>query len=217
MSINPDSGAMANDTDYSDFEYQQIAGHIELEDGGNVNGSAVHNIEPLEGGGGLDNNEVAELVYVQLTASVEVEAENGGTGGHVEQRGVLGANLGQSRDTELESAANRVRLGEAGDPGSAIVDTNSTSADYETYTQVEDRIFVPFTVHSGDGGLKTTTFTRSWRDLTGRGPVLDATDDINIHHRLVKSGGGPTQSVVRAHLVWDTAETSDAGRAFSVP
>jgi hypothetical protein len=59
---------------------------------------------------------------------------------------------------------------------------------------------------------------RPWRQVTGRGPVLDSNDDIGVNSRLVVNDsiiGCVGQ--VRAHLVWDVAEVDDAGRAFSVP
>lgn len=198
-------------TDYSDFEYQQTAHSVTLGDSGNVNATGGFQVEPLEGQGGLNTNEVAELVAMFVTVSVEYEGEEGTAPSDYECRGVIGANLGNNDSFELENGAN------SAEDGTLITGTSSNPS-FASYVEAEDQIFIPVR-HDGstEGSPNTIQYERQWRELTNRGPVLDASDSIDTVLRLVKSGGNNMRAVARLHLIWDTAEVSDAGRAFSVP
>lgn len=217
MSINMDGSDV---TDYASFEYQQIGGDPILggATGGSVGAEFLYEFEPLASIGGLANNEVAELVYHELQITLEPEAEQGNdqnVSSDFEFRGVFGANIGQGNGFQ----------GLANDVEEQI--SNTTNG----YDAAEDRIFqlfrangvLPFddeTNGPGGGALPTTAiYEKPWRNLVGRGPVLDSNDDLSLSGFINGSDTvlDDAGANVRVHLVWDVAETDDAGRAFSVP
>jgi hypothetical protein len=59
---------------------------------------------------------------------------------------------------------------------------------------------------------------KNFRDLVGRGPVLDSNDDLTVLGRVVNANTAiDVRGDVRIWAAWDVAEVDDAGRAFSVP
>jgi len=215
-------------TDYSDFEYQHFDFEHNIPAGpsdNNTRSEARGDLTPLEGIGGLDVNEVAELVAVELQARIELENEEGNQSkpSAVEFRGAMGANLPN------EGGIGSSQIGKEVD-GEIIVDRNGESFARFNNTVVEDRIFQLFNADAGfpfdddvngNGGSGFTDnfyAVKNFRNLTGRGPVLDSSDDISVISTLNASDqAAGVAGHVRASLIWDTAEVSDAGRAFSVP
>lgn len=233
MSINMDDDS---GTDYSDFEYQTISAQLQLfesdDSTGNTSAAATGLVtfEPLGGIGGLDNNEVAELVYVETYAALEHEDESADqdVGTSTEFRGNLGVNL-PATDAALVDT-NRV-----GGPSveGQLIEANDIAEDNVEVVGDEgtdDRRLQHFKVvggppfddqTNGPGGSNFSTVWHSekaYRQMVGRGPVLDSNDDITVALRAAAE-----DTVIdyigdfKAHLVWDVAETSDAGRRFSVP
>jgi len=234
MSVNMDFDESSPGTDYSDFEYQQTSIAMEVGAGSTSNPrvQAIYDVPILDEVGGLDNNEVAELVYLETHAIVEIEDEQAdqdvATTG--ETRGVVGINLPESREGLPDPAAtgNTNRL------NATVVDVDSDQTEdalnFQGDTRVEDRFLqmyhtafgLPFDDEAngpgGAGFMEAFHAEKDYRSLTGRGPVLDNTDEMNIGIALTVSDKTATATgTVRTHMVWDIAETSDAGRRFSVP
>lgn len=226
MSINMES---MDEADYSDYEYQIVVhehSHVGSNDESNPNTTVKSTAEPLADVGGLDVNEVAELVYYEIEVNLEHEqagfnqTEASSTNG----RGAFGANLASNK--EIMPNPDR-----AGDLPTDIVENKRGTASVDAFSRVTDNIFSIFEVQgspafddaadSGAGGGEGVGFVskeRNYRQLTGRGPVLDSNDDLNIITRLAGENTVQGEQInVRLHLVWDTAEVDDAGRAFSVP
>lgn len=228
---DPETGQFVSDDgtdmDYSDFEYETFS--IEHAGNGdpNLNVARAFQWEPLQQIGGLDVNEVAELVYMEISAAIEYEDEDGdqNLASDAELRGVIGANLDGVNDLHAHSNSRLQVVDED--------EVNGTLAGQGGLSDLknESRIFAPFNAYgsapatsaangAGSNGASTVIQTnRNWRGLTGRGPVLDSSDDMSVVARLI-SGQTADISVVgsiRGHLVYDTAEVDDAGRAFSVP
>jgi hypothetical protein len=216
-------------TDYGSFQYQQGECRLAfLTTNGNTRGAAAFQFDPLASIGGLDNNEVAELVYASITVQPEIEDEDAdqNVGTTFEIRGLFGANIDGFKGEELSPTGQ--------DPADAEIydldnineaDVRALQKDvardevFETFRSVSS---IPFDDEAngpggGFGGIGVVK-EKNWRDLTGRGPVLDNNDKLGI---LISQNTGDSiinvASNVRYHLVWDVAETSDAGRAFSVP
>jgi len=83
-------------TDYADYDYQVLRVEDKAtNNSGSVNEQFLTTIEPLEAIGGLSNNEVAELVYMEVQATIEPEdeSESQGVATIAEYRGVIGANI----------------------------------------------------------------------------------------------------------------------------
>lgn len=222
MSVNPD---MNESTDYGDFRFQQVQFEHKdrTADGANSQSTIVFEVDPLESMGGLQTNEVAELVYMETQVSLEYEDETDDqdVGASVEYRGSVGANL--------DAKADEVGSGNtAGDV--TIIDASGGSDTSTVRTQAKDEVFQSFRLQGnppfddetngpgGSGDNQTVVYEKNWRQLTGRGPVLDANDDISQVSRLILADHIiPISALTRLHLVWDTAEVDEAGRAFSVP
>lgn len=222
MSVNPDG---SGGVDYSDFEYQQIY-HVHNHNSLSGDG-AVSKIQtqtsPLRGIGGLDNNEVAELVYMEVQTFIEhAQGDNDqDVGSETQFSGVVGANLPPQASILPNSGTSL---------DGTVIQSNNVTPTIEGSENSEDRVFQPFQMGKspafddqtngpgGAGSMNTLSLERPWRSLTGRGPVLDSSDDMTIvtnlrqEDEVIEARGN-----VQVHCVWDIAETSDAGRAFSVP
>lgn len=229
MNMREAAAGTMDGADYSDYRYQ----HFDYEhssqaeaDVTNRRSETFASLEPLSTAGGLDQNEVAELVAYELHATIENEPEEGGdqdVATSIEFRGTFGANLGKNGG--IGSSQQGVQV-----DGEVIDQRESGVLARFNNTTVDDRIFQLFRADSGypsddqangpGGNASPTDFyvMKKFRDLTGRGPVLDATDDITLNTTLI---AGDLNSGVAGHvrvtLIWDVAEVSDAGRAFSLP
>lgn len=227
MSMSPSD----TETDYGDFRYQHSNSTVtirqSLEDFGNTRVQTVTPIDPLAGAGGLDVNEVAELVRLQIDVIIEYEDEtaNQDVATFSEIRGAVGINLPDSQSAFLDNANYPQEDG-------TVVSARGISEDNvnpRTNTNTNDRILQPFATtgsppHDGDtspgsGGYSNVkTYTLNYRSLIGRGPVLDSNDELSAAIAVVTGDITIDHKVtVRAHMVWDVAETDDGGRAFSVP
>ena len=211
--------------DYSDYKYQHFQTEVTATNpNNNPQVTGVVNFDPVSTEGGLEQNEVAELVYYDLDVSIEYEKEASAAtkASFIEQRGILGANLPLDEDFSLSRGQNNT------DTNEVDVRASDSGINVDGQTLTDDRIFQLFQTRAGaafestDGGSsghhQVTQYRKNYRDLTGRGPVLDSTDDISLFQSL--NAGNVVENVegqVRGTLVWDIAEVSDAGRAFSVP
>jgi hypothetical protein len=226
MDMSEMTGMEHSGSDYAEFEYQVF--NIEHSTGRpptNPLGDIVYNFDPIQEFGGLDNNEVAELVYSEIQVGLETEEEQGDqtAASSIEARGFFGANL-DSTNVLIQNSENTVD----------VVDTNGQNllVGQNGGTRSRDEIFQPYQVHGtqpfdgiadgtgGGGNLDDQTFIKNWRELVGRGPVLDSNDNLAVAERLIAGDKAPDTTVrsqIRGHLVWDIAEVNDAGRQFSVP
>jgi hypothetical protein len=218
----------SGETDYSDFEYEQIQfGHGIEPDGSDSNLAYEDHIDfdPLGQAGGLDNNEVAEIVYHELHVSLEFEDadvnQSIATDGEV--RGVFGANLPPNLTLDSDIGTQQFR-----DDTSPVEIRGGTVAQNLVDVTNDNRIFQIFNARGGpsansSGGRSNPTenvekYEKNWRALTGRGPVLDANDSLSINAFMtVGNCVTPTFSDVRGHIVYDIATVDDATREFAVP
>lgn len=231
MSINMSSD---EPTDYSSFEYQHVQ-YAHKERGNNSGRSTVTNsVEVLPNSGGLDVNEVAELVAVRIQAQVYGDdfGDVADTAqGHLDFRGVMGANLNDVSDQIQGNRTETTDLNKLSEPGTTLETDDGADPISSIFGHDKDEVFLtysagndtPFSsdaggVGGGGGSTHTTDETVNFRELYGRGPVLDSADDITFVSTLVKSQVSATaEGIVRVTLVWDIAETDDAGRRFAVP
>lgn len=240
---DPETGqfmsADGSEADYSDYEYQQIEIQhpITNSDGGDEESATAlsFGVEPLGARGGLDTNEVAELVAMRYQVIIEPEPDGTQqTVGQVEFRGSIGSDLDSLRD--IVNGGGAGTADNAIGPADAILsdpdgvydarDSNPGQIDEFSRAEVFEVFQETFTLaHQGEtgpgGGAGLSSSEKrsvNFRALTGRGPVLDASDELSIATTLIKDNVFPTISgIVSVHLVWDVATVDDAGRAFSVP
>lgn len=212
--------------DYGDYRYQQanFLHKDNSEDGQSGNSYIQFSVEPLQSMGGLQPNEVAELVYLETIVTFEFEDEQGQQEApqSIETRGVVGANLSSKNDEVQEGPLNGefTVLEEAGstDPSTSKSQTQAKDGVFQIYRLQGFPAYKDGSSGTG-GGADNPGFhgEKAYRDLTGRGPVLDANDEVTIISRLVAQHQFSVQANIRIHMIWDTAETDEAGRAFSVP
>jgi hypothetical protein len=213
--------------DYADFEYQHIAAKQAFTPSGQ--GARVENVmsfAPLESKGGLDNDEVAELVYLETHATLEYDDETAdqNVGAEGEFRGIVGSNLGANAAQTPNAAPTRGQITNTGS------DQNVADERLEARTITDPAIFQQFKTHAGvafddeasgaGGAASHDAFhaEKNWRTLTGRGPVLDSTDDLDVLARVVLGDHiVEAEGNARLHCVWDVVEMDDAGQRFSVP
>lgn len=228
MSVNTDM--MNEDRDWSDYRYQTVQiQHLDNSQGSTTTGRSETEISlnPLEPVGGLANNEVAELVYLETIVALEFEDETGdqNVATTVEFRGSIGANTSGTGDV-LADGANEFGRGE-------VIETDTVSAsDVQVIgnSRVDSGVLQIFSIYGGPpfddqgNGLGGNIFTnlfhaqKNFRDLAGRGPVLDQTDDITYLSALIYDDSILQKSgIIKNHMVWDVAEMDEAGREFSVP
>jgi len=231
MSPHMDMGGSDHGPDYSDYEYQWThASVVKAGPPANSNQVVFFEIEPLAGIGGLSVNEVAELVYLNVEAVIETEEDTGDqdVASSTEFRGVLGINT-QSGEF-LTSGTTSAVIG-----GNASLDEDASSApadvvNFGMNNQVRDEFLDSFQIAggpgfddetNGPGGNQSSNLYQreiNYRELTGRGPVIDSNDALTLNTKLVTADSVVNESgVVRIQAIWDTAEVDDAGRAFSVP
>lgn len=212
MDMNMD-GSHGN-ADYADYEYQTTRVEFKSTDNtGNVALGFLQQIEPLADIGGLDSNEVAELVYLEVQASLEPEPESDsqGVASQAELRGLVGANI--ERGGGLSNLVNQ--------EGSADIRVFDYGRN-NVFQEFVSRGIFPFdNAATGAGGGDVgpvSHYEKHWRQITNRGPVLDANDDISVSASMnVSDTNIDFQGIVSIKMIWDVAETSDAGRQFSVP
>lgn len=232
MHVNTGADTMHEDTDYSSFEYQYLNYSLRdatLGNESNPNVNAIAKVPVLEGTGGLDNNEIAELVGLEVSAHIEYEdgANDQNVASSTEFRGVVGANLPAAETgVEIGSITNNPTPGEIVRVGAG----SESDYDVSISSKADDRVFQMFRVDSGPpfddqtngpggtGGRDHWYSFKNFRNMVGRGPVLDANDDMAVYAKLTSediiiSNFGK----VRVACIWDVAETDEAGRAFSVP
>lgn len=230
MSANMDMDMeMSGDgpTDYSDFEYQQIRCQNVIpdsaSDGTNVLGKV--DIDVLEEQGGLSTNEVAELVYIETETYIEQETDSGLLGSTSESmcevRGVVGSDIGEPDlfQSSGEDQQGDIIAGTASGGTQAAYQTQSVSSAFHGFAATAGTAFTNDTVGAG-GSFSGTPVNKSknFRDLTNRGPVLGANDNITVIHQFTSSSvNNQVRSNVRIHLVWDISTVDDASEQFSVP
>jgi len=219
-------------TDYGDFRYQNVSVRHSNDmsdntDATNVNSTAEVEVEPLAGRGGLDTNEVAELVYLEVLTNIEYEQEaaDQDVGSASEFRGTVGINLPSTDAALVDNVGTEI--------GTAQIIDQSVGGDYpgvDANVTTDDRFLQVFSVQGapafdddtgGTGGSGFTSQFHSekyYRELTGRGPVLDSNDTIDTVSRMISADSliGEIGNIYLS-MFWDVAEVDEAGRAFSVP
>lgn len=211
-------------TDYASFEYQHAQFEHREEGGNSARSTFAGGIDVLEDRGGLDTNEVAELVSMFYT--VRITTDDHGTEsvteeGVAEFRGVIGIDVDSIDDLlQEEDAGAGVEL-ESNDNSTGQLQLRSNSKD-EVLTHFLTATSTPFSSDAGSlgggGGYIAQEERLNFRNMMGRGPVIDSADEISAVTRLIKNNvAAVCEATIRMTLVWDISTVDDAGRRFSVP
>jgi len=230
MSINMDS-TPNRDVDYSSYEYQHVDFQTRLT-GSDDSASSVASIsvEPLEDRGGLDTNEVAELVSMYRWVHIELDGYGDNApvnNGMIETRGSFGVDL--DAETDLIGTDNLTQgetnilstddlTDEADATATANGSTNPAILDHwnvSAHAGWEDEVN---NVAAGASMNRSERTVHLRKDL-GAGPVLDSSDNIGPVIKLIKNN--TELADVQVHygvtMVWDIATVDDAGSRFGIP
>lgn len=234
---DPETGQFVGDDgemiDYSSFEYQHISLDHTEQGQNDANSRAFVQLDPLQDSGGLDTNQLAELVAMRVTVDVSNDdfTTVEGSPGTTQFRGVFGVNLNSGddllRNTEEVALVDPSQNIE--DNGALLFERNS-NAQIRITSHDKDEVFHHFQATAtspfdnagastgGGGGYTFQVETVAFRDLVGRGPVVDAGDNLSFVTQLVKNRvQAGAEGSVRMTLIWDVSEVNDAARRFSVP
>lgn len=228
-----DHGGGADDVDFTSFEYQHVQ-FRHSQDGTSAGGSPSGNsvvqseVEPLEDIGGLDQNEVAELIavvnpYTKVTADDFPEDSNNGPG-NIDYRGSFGLNLDAQSDQVQDSGdrnfGTELQTGDGGAVKTNDVGYLTDEAVLLPFEHVAPVQFAEAASGTGGGGATGVTVHNPlmFRDMVGRGPILDSADDVAVVSTINKN---QTEFVAEgafgATLIWDIATVDEAGRQFGIP
>lgn len=229
--VSLDAGASSGrDVDYSSYEYQQVQFRPSVE-GPDDDSTFIgrQSVEVLDQIGGLDSNEVAELVGYHRTATVasaDFQTQASLQQGSFSFDYSMGVNL--DSDTDL-----LVSFQNAGEQTTEIGSQN-VNADFLTgspATTVKDEMldFASLSYDIGfedeangvgaGGDVPEQSREFMLRASLGAGPVLDSADELGFVFQIEKDNAevGQLQLVVSYHLIWDVATVDDAGRRFGIP
>lgn len=186
--------------DYSDFEYDHYT--MGASQNGDSTGTVLYQFEPLAEQGGLRPNQLAELVYLEVVPSGVAAESGGGDLTTVEVRGYAGIDL---------NGPGRV-ISEDGE--GVKTETSGTVDNFQAGSANRPNILVPirFTTDQNHPIQR-----RDYRELTGRGPVVDPEDSFDVNLTFINSTTTSTDFQIKVHAIWDVVETDDARSEFAVP
>lgn len=198
--------------EYSDYEVQTVARRL----GGVAAGSdddkdKIYNVEPVYPNSGIDSDELAELVGLFRTATVD----NFG-GGQVSAEYDLGLNLSPQ---ELPGRVLRAFNGrDVSDEGIVIRNQDSDNINEAGLEGNDAGILDTNTLVAGVNNSSTSERMVNFRSMFGTGPFVDKTDDISIHMELEEKDNTAGNSFqVVTYLYWDVTEQPGGRASFARP
>ena len=217
-----------HDSSYADFEFQ----HMDFQNsfrgqGDSANVAVEHTLDVLDSRGGLENDEVAELV--SLRGYVVAGFEEGGSlntdPGRANYRGAIGADLAPEEVPGEETVTADARLVDESDGGDFDAGNfvSRSSDDPGVFAHFEGNISPGFSnLTDGTGGGAGYDAVRpvsvNMRELYGRGPVLDAADNVNAFFRLVNERNSENVEISgRFTAAWDVATVEGERKDFALP
>lgn len=222
---------MENSVTFSDFDHENVSIEWNSNTGDFERGVSV-DWEPFDSRGGLESDEIAELVAVQIQGQAALDG--GGDADSVidanfEIKGGVGFNIdygdlpfqvptnlaGGAFPTTTDNEVSQTdALDEAGDAGSAgSVRIGQTD---------EQGLVYPFSVSasasSGFDAYEITNDVINYRDQYGRGPVVDATDDWSLRLYHIQNGNAVAgEMALSIRAVWDISTVEGVRSRFSLP
>lgn len=232
MSLSPSGDDM---TEYPDFEVQTVfyetAFGSAQSNSPEANVTTVHEHDPVEIDGGIDNSEVAELVAMHGHAYAAPDtqgSQNQTEDGLIELRGVVGANMGsidalpddgERGGSVTELLRENLPDGEDLSNVQRPVQSEEDQSVFEHY-HVSTPVGFRDTTNTlgGSAGVQYDRFGLNFRDLYGRGPIFDASDEVSVVQKLIKNNVvRGTDSGLHMRFVWDISEIEGTRRQFSLP
>lgn len=216
----------AGDMDYTDFEYESHFVELGTDGTGGSAGAdtVAAKLDPLDAFGGLESDEVAELVAVFYALSLRVDtrvtAASGGT--RVSAHAGMGANL-TTDEWPVTSDVDATAAFEENNTGASVLGGDLRAVTEPGIFWLEE-LAAAARQNDTTNGVGTgpdygeASGARLFRATSGRGPILDPTDDIEVWATLgIATANLEPFLTVSTTMVWDTAEVSDKRSRFSVP
>jgi len=207
-----DVSTMTHSSQYSDYEQEVI------DVNGNTlateNADLVVQFEPFRRRGGLDNDEVAEMVHLRLNVAYGPDQSSSGQVFEGETRGVFGGNLGLE---DIVAGSNNGKPNEY-----KTVDSDIFGGGTQAFSvnDLDDTgVLSTWTLIAAEGGPVNMFHDVDFRDKFGRGPVFDASDELTLATKLINSDGSSANGdfTMRAQIYWDTATVDGVRNDFSIP
>lgn len=225
------SGTEMTETTFSDFEHENVCIEWNSNTGDFERGVAA-DWNPFDNRGGLDSDEIAELVALQVQGQAQTDGDGSGDDNiiaNVEIKGGLGFNIdygdlacapptnlagGAFPSEEANEVLQEDALDEDGDAGSAgsvkVGQTDETGLIYP--------FAVGFSASSGYDSYPILNDVVNYRELYGRGPVIDATDDWSLRLYHVQNGTEVAgELALNIRPVWDVSTVEGVRSRFSLP
>lgn len=198
---------------YADFEVQNFVKDIQGTLGGATASTAQRDDFEAAGPGGLDHNEVAELVTMYRHHAVEIKS-TGGTGADATSPGSWNSSysLGVNMEDEEDITSDDI-IRSAGVTFHQTDRANQLDASYLAgHVPYQD-----VASSSGGGGSGANHAARfvNFRHNYGRGPVIDSNDDLTIRMDVEKTAAGADTVVegrTYGQLTWLIHEVPTARR-----
>lgn len=220
-------------TDFSDFAHENttIQWNANV---GDFEQAVSTEFKPLESEGGLENDEIAELVALQVqgiaqldgggesdSSSLSTFEVRGGIGFNIDPNEVPhGAPVNVDAAGFPDSTDNRIRQIRAVNEAGQTDDQNN--GQLEVFQTDEPALLYPFSfggsASSGFSGHEIGVDVLNFRDTYGRGPIVDATDDWGVVLYAIKNGGTVAHDLeMTMRAVWDISEVEGVRSRFSLP
>lgn len=194
----------SGDVEYADHEVQYIGTNVSTTDGTSVDEEV--NIEPVSQRG-IDSDELAELVAMYRTASIQ-PASSAAAGENTEAETGLGLNLSGASESPNDASSQ-----------ATILDTNESGASLRVGEIDDPGVLdqVVAQVFGGTGATSTTERFVNFREVFGSGPFVDKTDDLTIYGELQPDGTNQVKMETNYLLYWNVEEMPDGRASFSRP
>lgn len=218
-------------TDYSSFEYQHLRFSPTIDSQGESFSTfqEAGSLDVLEDRGGLDANEVAELVYLRRNVSIVPQDFNEASPtdqGSIQGEISFGVNLDSPSDLHGDTTNDEGDMTEIGRIGIDEADEEAAGLQFSlSADEVFDTASVVLTTghdDSNSGGafdVQKETRELNFRALLGAGPVLDSGDSLSLVSEIKKENAVIGRAELRydVHCIFDIATVDDAGRRFGIP
>jgi len=211
---------------YGELEFQQLSAFFS-QDGGNADEEVevFKNVEPVEPQG-LDNDEIAELVYMDVEYAVvirddstdnnqtelgnaiaeySIEVNPGNRDGQILN---LTANGDAFTDGE-NLATGDGALFEDDEPGRLFFGLQAVTAGFSSGAEGRG---------GGTDAGESSRFQQHFRDTYGRGPAVDANDDLGVFMEIDNDNVTAGINIqMTAQLVWDVHTVEGQRGQFALP
>lgn len=213
---------------YGGLEFQQLSGNITI-DAGNADDTieAFSNVEPVEPQG-LDNDEIAELVDIEVLTLLNVRTDSTDDNqtelGSIQSEFSIEVNPG-TRDGQLLNLTadgapfQTIEGNEAALGGNQLFEDDEPGRLYFGYLAAPTGFSSGAEGRGGDGDRgEVERYQRNYRDSFGRGPAVDANDDLGVFIEVDNDNvTAEVNAQMTAQMAWDIHTVEGQRGQFHLP